>query len=60
MIAAAAHPAVAIGGIDVQRLPEVVAHGAKNVAIVRAVCHSTTPYTALLHLQSLLPTPAND
>lgn len=60
MIAAAAHPAVAIGGIDAQRLPEVVAHGAENVAIVRAVCRSTTPYTALLHLQSLLPTPANN
>ena len=44
MIAAAAHPAVAIGGIDLERLPSVIAAGARNFAVVRAVCQSPTPY----------------
>ncbi|MBR3921611.1 MAG: thiamine phosphate synthase [Kiritimatiellae bacterium] len=44
MIAAAAHPAVAIGGIDLKRLPSVIAAGARNFAVVRAVCQSPTPY----------------
>jgi thiamine-phosphate pyrophosphorylase len=44
MIAAAAHPAVAIGGIDLTRLPDVRAAGAKNFAVVRAVCQSHDPY----------------
>ena len=50
MIAAAAHPAVAIGGIDAQRLPAVLAAGARNFAVVRAVCQSPDPYSAILKL----------
>ena len=50
MIAAAAHPAVAIGGIDATRLPEVLAAGARNFAVVRAVCQSPDPYSAILKL----------
>ena len=50
MIAAAAHPAVAIGGIDVERLPDVIAAGARNYAVVRAVCQSEDPYAAILKL----------
>ena len=50
MIAAAAHPAVAIGGIDAARLPEVLAAGARNFAVVRAVCQSPDPYSAILKL----------
>ncbi len=50
MIAAAAHPAVAIGGIDLARLPEVLAAGAKNFAVVRAVCQSSNPYDEMLKL----------
>ena len=50
MIAAAAHPAVAIGGIDASRLPDVIAAGARNYAVVRAVCQSEDPYWAVLKL----------
>ena len=50
MIAAAAHPAVAIGGIDATRLPDVIAAGARNYAVVRAVCQSPDPYAAILKL----------
>lgn len=50
MIAAAAHPAVAIGGIDASRLPDVIAAGARNYAVVRAVCQSEDPYSAILKL----------
>ena len=50
MIAAAAHPAVAIGGIDMARLPDVLAAGAKNFAVVRAVCQSSNPYDEMLKL----------
>ncbi len=50
MIAAAAHPAVAIGGIDAARLPAVLAAGARNFAVVRAVCQSPDPYSAIMDL----------
>ena len=50
MIAAAAHPAVAIGGIDAERLPAVLAAGARNFAVVRAVCRSEDPYGAIIRL----------
>ena len=51
MIATAAHPAVAIGGIDASRLPDVLAAGARNFAVVRAVCQSHDPYAAIRALQ---------
>ena len=57
MIAAAAHPAVAIGGIDAQRLPAVLAAGARNFAVVRAVCQSPDPYSAILKLTAEAVTP---
>ena len=38
MIAAARVPAVAIGGINAETLPPVFAAGARNFAVVRAVC----------------------
>jgi thiamine-phosphate pyrophosphorylase len=47
MLDAAPCPAVAIGGISWERLPEVLRVGARNVAIVRAVCQSLTPYRTL-------------
>ena len=50
MIAAAAHPAVAIGGIDAERLPAVLKAGARNFAVVRAVCGSSDPYAAITAL----------
>lgn len=51
MIELAAHPAVAIGGIDTARLPDVLAAGARNFAVVRAVCQSADPYAAISALQ---------
>ena len=53
MIAAAAHPAVAIGGIDATRLADVLAAGARNWAVVRAVCQSPDPYAAIRNLQDI-------
>ena len=53
MIAAVPFPAVAIGGIDAVRLPDVIAAGARNFAVVRAVCQSADPYAAIRHLQEL-------
>ena len=50
MIAAAAQPAVAIGGIDAERLPAVLKAGARNFAVVRAVCGSSDPYAAITAL----------
>ena len=53
MIDAAAHPAVAIGGIDATRLADVLAAGARNWAVVRAVCQSPDPYAAIRNLQAI-------
>ncbi len=50
MIRLSSRPAVAIGGIDKKSLPEVIAAGARNYAVVRAVCTASDPYTALLSL----------
>lgn len=51
MIAAAHVPAVAIGGIDASRLPDVLRAGARNFAVVRAVCRASDPYAAIRRLQ---------
>ena len=45
--------AVAIGGIDSRNLPQVLAAGASNFAVVRAVCGQADPYGAICRLQSL-------
>ena len=50
MLALAPCPAVAIGGIDASRLKEVIRAGAKNLAVVRAVCQSSTPYATIQQL----------
>lgn len=52
MIAAARVPAVAIGGINAETLPPVLAAGAKNFAVVRAVCGSSTPESSIRELLS--------
>ncbi len=44
-------PAVCIGGVDADRLPELLRAGARNYAVVRAVCAADDPYAAILHLQ---------
>lgn len=53
MIAAAPCPAVAIGGIDGARLPDVIAAGARNWAVVRAVCRAADPLAAIRRLQEI-------
>ena len=54
MIRSVPFPAVAIGGItDEARAKELVAAGARNFAVVRAVCASTAPYDAIRRLQDL-------
>lgn len=53
MIASAHCPAVAIGGINETNLPGVLRAGAKNVAVVRAVCASPKPYEAICRLREL-------
>ena len=50
MIGLAPCPAVAIGGIDASRLPAVLAAGARNWAVVRAVCASPDPEAAIRSL----------
>ena len=53
MIASVPYPAVAIGGIDGSNLGSVLAAGARNWAVVRAVCGSDDPYSAILHLRDI-------
>ena len=50
MIRAATCPAVAIGGIDASTLPAVLRAGARNWAVVRAVCGAADPYNAIMDL----------
>lgn len=53
MIRAVPYPAVAIGGIDATTLPAVLRAGARNWAVVRAVCGSQDPYSAILALKKI-------
>jgi len=43
-------PAVAIGGIDRDRLPQVLAAGIRNFAVVRYVCQRSRPLDAIREL----------
>jgi thiamine-phosphate pyrophosphorylase len=47
-------PWFAIGGIDAQRLPEVLAAGAKRVVVVRAITGADDPRAAAQQLKTLL------
>lgn len=53
MIRLSPRPAVAIGGIDEARLPAVLKAGAKNYAVVRAVCKSPNPLEAIRRLMEI-------
>ncbi len=54
MIASVPYPAVAIGGIDLARLPDVIRSAkARNFAVVRAVCASSDPYAAIREIQRI-------
>jgi thiamine-phosphate pyrophosphorylase len=48
------HPLVAIGGIDVERLPEVLASGVGSVAVVRALVTAKQPEVTAAHWTSQL------
>ena len=47
-------PWFAIGGIDADRLPEVLAAGASRVVVVRAITEADDPQAAAQHLGSVL------
>ncbi len=53
MIRSVPFPAVAIGGIDFARAEELVRAGARNFAVVRAVCAADDPYAAMVRLKAL-------
>lgn len=53
MIRAVPYPAVAIGGLDSSTLPEVIRAGARNWAVVRAVCGASDPYAAIRGLLAI-------
>ena len=57
MIASVPCPAVAIGGLDFETLPAVLAAGARNFAVVRAVCGSSDPEAAIRRIQELASRP---
>jgi len=50
-------PWFAIGGIDLQRLPDVLAAGARRVVVVRAITAAADPRAAAEQLNRALPTP---
>ena len=54
MIAAAKVPAVAIGGINAGTVGPVLAAGARNFAVVRAVCGRSDPEAAIHELKNFL------
>ncbi len=54
MIASAKVPAVAIGGINAETLAPVLAAGARNFAVVRAVCSRSDPESAIGELRGFL------
>lgn len=49
-----AKPWFAIGGVDLERMPEVVAAGAKRVVVVRALTAAADPGTAAIQLRRQL------
>jgi len=53
IVAASTLPCVAIGGIDADNLPAVLKAGARNFAVVRAVCQNPSPYDAIRRLQDI-------
>ena len=56
---AAVHPTdrpwFAIGGIDLDRLPEVLAAGATRIVVVRAITEAANPAAAMRSLRAQLP-----
>jgi thiamine-phosphate pyrophosphorylase len=59
MIASVPYPAVAIGGINAENLTSVIVAGARNWSVVRAVCGSDDPYSAILRLRKIAASAAS-
>lgn len=53
MVRSVPYPAVAIGGIDASRLPELLQAGARNYAVVREVCGVDDPLAAIRNLKRI-------
>ena len=53
MVRSVPYPAVAIGGIDAGRLPELLQAGARNYAVVREVCGVDDPLAAIRNLKRI-------
>lgn len=53
LLARATRPAVAIGGINAENLPAVLAQGARNFAVVRAVGDAPDPREAIRRLMGI-------
>jgi len=53
MVRSVPYPAVAIGGIDASRLPELLQAGARNYAVVREVCGADDPLAAIRNLKRI-------
>lgn len=53
MVRSVPYPAVAIGGIDATRLPELLQAGARNYAVVREVCGVDDPLGAIRNLKRI-------
>lgn len=48
------YPTVAIGGIDLSRVPEVAATGVSSIAVVRAITEAQDPEQAVLELKQAM------
>ncbi|AXQ99213.1 thiamine phosphate synthase [Pseudoalteromonas piscicida] len=48
------YPTVAIGGIDLSRVPEVAATGVSSIAVVRAITEAQDPQQAVLELKQAM------
>jgi thiamine-phosphate pyrophosphorylase len=53
MVRIATVPAVCLGGISIERLPEVLRHGARNFSMVRPVCQAQNPAAAIRDIQRI-------
>ncbi len=50
------HPLVAIGGLNLQTIPDVICSGADGIAVVSAICSADDPCAATVELRALIET----
>ncbi len=53
MLALATVPAVCLGGISLERLPETIQNGARNFSMVRPICESRNPGAVIEQIQRI-------